>query len=384
MVRKALTLLVACLVLVPGIAAAQQVPQATLYGVPPGGEQVLDLSGTWRVKTVTFLDDKMTLPDYDDHDWNEVSVPARWSEQGIEPAPGLPTVAVYRRTFRAPDSWTDQPVGIAAWLVPGHSTVTVNGTRLEPHGQAPWLYAEATDLLNKSSENVIAVTTQFDGIYEMAFPNPPRIGPLGEWLIPAIQETAVSFEVAGKNVESTLYTVPSEEPRPGVLLLGTGSHGLAFVGPFLPLAGELAYAGYAALPIALDSQTPQGIAEALVALRDLPGIDGSRIGVVAAVSSAAAVLEQASMENPPAAIVTLSAPDVKTVDGLAVPVLLIASAQDQTGPAAIYAQRIAEGLVGPSDVLILPGTASGLAILDTGWNPVRESILDWFGEYLMP
>jgi hypothetical protein len=384
MVRKALTLLIACLILVRGIGAAQQSSQTTRYGVPPAGEQVLDLSGTWRVKTVTFLDDQMTLPDYDDHDWNEVSVPARWSEQGIEPAPGLPTVAVYRRTFRAWDSWTDQPIGVAAWLIPSHSTVTVNGTRLEPHGQAPWLYAEVTDLLNKSSGNVIVVTAQFDGIYEMAFPNPPRVGPLGEWLIPAIQETAVSFDVEGKTVESTLYSMPSDEPRPGVLLLGTGSHGLAFVEPFLPLASELVYAGYAALPIALDSQTPQGIADALAALRDLPGIDGSRIGVVAAVSSAAAALEQASAGNPPAAMVTLSSPDVKTLDSLAVPVLLIASAQDQTGPTAIYAQRIAEKLSGPSDVLILPGSASGLGILDTGWNPVRESILGWFGKYLMP
>lgn len=375
-------LFLACAALI-GTAHAQDddASTETRYGVPPDGALILDLSGTWRVQTAPFLDNTMTQPDYDDRDWREVEVPARWSAQAIEPNVGMPLVAVYRRTFLTRAEWTGQPVGVAAWLNPGHSTVTLNGVRLESEGDAPWLYAEVTDRLDWESDNVIVVTTQFDGAYEMAFANPPRVGPLGEWELPALQETPVSLEVAGETIEATLYTASPDEALPGVLMIGTGSHGLAFTEPFLPLARELAYTGYAALPVALNAQTPENIDQALDALRNLPAVDGNRIAVIAAVASATAVLTQPPGDAAPVAIVTLSAGKSEVAAGFSLPVLLIATTRDATGPASFYAESIAESLEGPHEVLILPGTESGLAILDAHWNAVREAVIEWFGTY---
>lgn len=357
-------------------------PTESRYGVPPASELVVDLSGLWRVSTVAFLDEEILQFDYDDSEWREVDVPARWSEQDITYSSSLPLVAVYRRTFDTLQDWEDREIGLAAWLVPNHSTVTLNGVRLAPEGEAPWLYANVTSILNIDEHNVLVVSTQFDGIYDMALFNPPRVGPLATWDLPSIQEINIEIEVEGTIIEATLYTGYGDEPRPGILMMGTGSHGLAFVEPFIPLARELAYHGYAALPIATNGQSVAKIEQALNELRGRPEVDAERIAVIGAVESAGAMLSQAAGPQAPQAIVTLSTRQRDVPMNLDMPVLLIATTQDALGPTSVYAARIAEQLAGPANVLVLPGSQSGLSILDSHWNDVREAILAWFDTYL--
>ncbi len=383
--KRVLRIALLLLIMFPAMkltARTQREETVAQFGVPVTGAQTLDLSGLWRVKEAAFLDDKMTQLDFDDHDWRMVNVPARWKDQGIEPAAGIPKVAIYRRTFSAPDSWAGKPIGVAAWLFPKHSTVTLNGSRVEPSGEAPWFYADVTDLLNKSGDNVLVVSTQFDGIYEMALPNPPRVGPLDTWQRSALTETALTPEINGEALKATLYTQDSSNPRPAVLMVGTGSHGLGFTEPFIPIARELAYAGYVTMPIALIGQTPENINQVIEYLKKRPEVDPTRIAVIAGVASAVPVLEQIAAQQSLAAVVTLSTKDAPGAKGLTVPVLLIATERDQTGPSNIYARRVAESLAGPHETLILPGTENGMGILDSGWNPVRQSILGWFRKYL--
>ncbi len=350
-------------------------------GVPPDGAGVLDLSGTWRMSTVTFLNADVTAEQFDDSSWAEVTVPARWSDQGIEASVGIPTVAVYRRTFPTQAEWKDKKVGLAAWLFPTHSHVFLNGTELEPAGEFPYLYADVTALLKASGDNVLAVTSQFDGIYETAFPNPPRVGVIGNWDIPEIVETAVQFAVGDKTIDATAYSLAGTKPHFGILMIGTGSHGLGFTEPFIPLARELAYAGYVALPMTLPAQTPEFINPALAALRDMPAFGIDSVGVIAAVSSATNILQTGIDRTEMQVLVTLAAGNAKVEDGLSIPTLLVASTQDPNGPASVYASKIAKKLGGPSQVLILPSNQSGLALLDEHWNPIREALLKWFSEY---
>jgi pimeloyl-ACP methyl ester carboxylesterase len=364
------------------VSAQPDDPTERRYGVPPGGDLVLDLSGSWRVNTVTFLDEAMLQSDYDDSEWREVQVPARWSEQNITPTSSMPLVAIYRRVFETLDEWGDQEIGVATWLFPAHSTVSLNDVRLEPEGETPWFYADVTALLKPGGQNVLVVTTQFDGIYEMTLANPPRVGPLGEWELPSVEEIPVEFEIDGETVESTLYVLSGDEPRPGILMMGTGSHGLAFTEPFIPLARELAYNGYAVMPVAVEHQSTAAVEQAINELRALPVVDADHIGLIGAAESADAMLLHAPSPQPPQAIVTLSARQKDIPENLKVPVLLIATTQDALGPTNVYAERIAEQLAGPASVLVLPGSQSGLTILDGHWNPVRQAILDWFSSYL--
>ena len=381
---KRVILIGICLILVVGsISARQDETTVPIYSVPPKGEGVLDLSGVWRVSTVTRLDEAVYAVEYDDSDWREVLAPARWVAQGIEPGGGLlPTVAVYRRTFEALDGWQGQAIGLAAWFTPRHSRVALNGIELEPQGEAPWLYADVSDLIQYDEPNLVVVTAQLDGTYETLLSNPPRIGPLSDWALPAVVEVPVSFEVAGVHYDATLYTGDPQLECPGVLMMGTGSHGLAFTEPFLPLARELVYAGYAVLPLALETQSVENIRSALAAGRGLEQVNSDQIAIVAAVESADAALLQAAEDSAPQAIITLSARQRELPGIIETPVLLIATTQDALGPTNVYAERIAETLGGPSEVLILPGKQSGLSILEGHWNDVRRAVLDWLEVYV--
>jgi hypothetical protein len=371
------------LTLIPlgGTFAAQ--PGTELYGVPPQGEGVLDLSGTWRMSTLRILRADVTAADFDDSTWVEVPAPASWEEQGVTPASGLPTVAVYRRTFQTLPDWQDQPVGIAAWLYPGHSTVTLNGTRLEPEGEPPWLYADVTALLSPSGEeNVIALSSQFDGRYEMTLPNPPRIGPLGSWSGPAVTHSTTTVDVAEEAVEAFVVAPEGDGPYPGVLMIGTGSHGLAFIEPFAPLAVELALNGYVSMAVALPAQSPENINVALAALRALPNVRADSLAVIAGTNSATAVLQAGIDRTGTRAIVALSPGNADLDPDLLLPTLFFAATQDATGPTSVYAQRAAEALGDLGKAIVLPGSQNGMAMLDSHWNPLRQGILDWLDEHL--
>ncbi len=94
-----------------------------------------------------------------------------------------------------------------------------------------------------------------------------------------------------------------------------------------------------------------------------------------------AALRQAAEETAPQALITLSARQRDLPTTIGTPVLLIATTQDALGPTTVYADRIAETLAGPSEVLILPGKQSGLSILEAHWNPVRQAALGWLALY---
>jgi hypothetical protein len=43
---------------------------------------------------------------------------------------------------------------------------------------------------------------------------------------------------------------------------------------------------------------------------------------------------------------------------------------------------MAATLAGPRDIAALASTESGIALLDTSWNGLREAFLGWLGKYL--
>lgn len=383
---KRVILVLICVLLAASTVSAQEGDSTVpVYGVPLEGKTVLDLSGPWRVTTIKRLDEELYAAEYDDTNWREVLAPARWTEQDIEAGSGImPTVAVYRRTFEALSDWRGQAIGLAAWFTPQYSRVALNGIELTPEGEAPWLYADVSSLIRYDAPNVVVVTAQFDGTYETLLSNPPRVGPLGEWAQPFVVEVPISFEIAGQTYDATLYTGDPETARPGVLMMGTGSHGLAFTEPYVPLARELAIAGYAALPLALETQSVETVRDALAAVRSLEQVVGDQVAIVGAVESADIALLLAAEEGAPQTLITLSARQRDLPGTIETPILLIATMQDALGPTNVYAERIAETLAGPSEVLILPGKQSGLSILEGHWNDVRGAVLGWLGVYMSP
>ena len=113
-------------------------------------------------------DSTAVAPDFDDKEWRVLDLPHDWSIEGEfsdkNPAtPGggaLPGgYGVYRKHFKTPDLSGGKRVYICFDGVYWQSTVYVNGKKagFRPNGYISFEY-DITDLLNKSGDNVLAVT----------------------------------------------------------------------------------------------------------------------------------------------------------------------------------------------------------------------------------
>ena len=113
-------------------------------------------------------DSTAVAPEYNDKQWRTLNLPHDWSIEGAfsadNPAtPGggaLPGgYGVYRKHFKTPDLADGKRVYICFDGVYWQSTVYVNGKKagFRPNGYIGFEY-DVTDLLNKSGDNVLAVT----------------------------------------------------------------------------------------------------------------------------------------------------------------------------------------------------------------------------------
>lgn len=140
----------------------------------------VNLTGLWKFKTGNDRD--WRLEQYDDHDWDQINVPAAWETQGYEDYDGY---GWYRKTFTLPSSLRDKELYISLGKIDDFDRVYINGEEigevydLEKDADYPRrgyeynarrVYRIPDNLLHKSQSNTIAVRVYDErltgGIYE--------------------------------------------------------------------------------------------------------------------------------------------------------------------------------------------------------------------------
>jgi hypothetical protein len=124
--------------------------------------KIVNLSGSWKF---SVGDDKTWAnPDYDDSDWDVISVPSRWEDQGYNDYNGY---AWYRKTFIVNDFTTYGDVYLRLGKIDDVDEVYFNGKLIGGRGSFPPKYETAydqdrkyivpKDLIKINGENVIAI-----------------------------------------------------------------------------------------------------------------------------------------------------------------------------------------------------------------------------------
>jgi sialate O-acetylesterase len=130
------------------------------------------LASGW--KFTTGDDEKWSRPDFDDHAWRPITVPAFWEQEGFEEYDGF---GWYRITFRVPANLADEKLILLLGKIDDFDETFLNGERIGKTGSMEArtkdipgsdsytqtrAYVIPTDLLNPSGVNVIAVRV-YDG-----------------------------------------------------------------------------------------------------------------------------------------------------------------------------------------------------------------------------
>lgn len=140
----------------------------------------MELSGYWKFRPGN--DREWRLKNYNDSDWDEISVPASWESQGYEDYDGY---AWYRKDFRLPSSLANEELYISLGKIDDFDRVYLNGEEigevydLEKNSEYPRkgyeynarrVYAIPDGLLNKNKSNTISIRVYDErltgGIYE--------------------------------------------------------------------------------------------------------------------------------------------------------------------------------------------------------------------------
>ncbi len=344
-------------------------------------EGAIDLSGTWRCKAVAQVEDSLFAPATDDGAWQSVQAPARWADQKVN-AEKLPVV-VYRRTVKVAAEWQGRQIGISAWFCAGDSLVYVNGQEVDPDGPPNALSADVSSLLRYGQDNLIAVSTTVDGIRELAEAGPPLLGPLGQKHLTRVIRTEVSIPAQPRPLAASLYAPEGGKQLPLVIFAATGHADYSIKDDWRFLNDDLARLGYASLAVVFSKFTPQEFQAVFQYAAGLESVDHSRVSLVGAMKA-----------TRPAALAGIANPDVRTVVLVSSaripeiaqlgqrPVLFVCGDKEASVPALSAARDMAGMLAGPHDIAVLASTESGVALLDSSWNGLREAILGWLSKYL--
>jgi len=388
MIRKCIPIATALAVLVVGgcAPATAPPPTPTPLALAEGQEALTDVSltdavelaGEWRFRQVDVFNQEMAGPGYDDSDWGQVQAPTPWTEQGLGDLVGQATVVVYRRQVQVPTGWKSKPVGISAWFNPHDSSVFVNGQRVEPVRKPFAPYADVSELLKYGQANTIAVTTLYDGVFEMAEAGPARLGPIEQRPVTQVLQEDVSIPTAEGAGDAALVRPAAGQRLPALVFISTGSHGLGEKTEWLELATDLARQGYVSLPVALKVQKPEGALAAVNYLRSLPAVDPARIVLVGADQGSQTVVLAALQDPQVAGVVVISGPQVDQVAQLGQrPTLFLAAKEDRRGIFVEQATAMAETAQGPHQVVALPGNGHGTYVLANAWNATRQALVTW-------
>ena len=373
-------------VLLAGGCAPAATPSPTPTPLAEGQEMITDVSltnaieltGLWRFRQVEMFSQEMAGPDYNDSDWGEVQAPAPWSEQGLGDLVGQAKVVVYRRQVQVPADWQGKPIGISAWFNPHDSSVFVNGQRVEPVRKPFAPYADVSELLTYGQANTIAVTTLYDGVFEMAEAGPARLGFIEPRAVTQVLQEDVMIPAEEGEADAALVRPAAGQGLPALVFVSTGSHGLGEKTEWLELATDLARQGYVSLPVALKIQEPEGALAAVDYLRSLPAVDPTRIVLVGADRGGETVILAAVQDAQIAGVVVISGPQVDEVAQLGNrPALFLAAEGDQRGRVLGQAEAMANLAQGPSQVVALPGNGHGTYVLTNAWNVTRQALVTW-------
>lgn len=341
-------------------------------------ENAINLNGKWRYAQVKAFKEDMTKPEFDDSQWAEIYAPAPWDDQGMADQVGKGTVVVYRRLVDAPDEWKGQPIGIHAWFNPFASQVFVNGERVEPTRKPFAAYADISGLLRYGEKNTIAVIVQYDGFLDFAESGPARIGPLVERPVTQVVHEEVVIDSPEGQAAGTIIRPGEKKNLPGLVLVATGSHGMAEKTAWYDLADDLARQGFISLAVALPQQKPGGVMAAIKFLRKQPAVNPDQILLFGVDQSSEAVIQAVEQDANIAGVILLSPPQV--IDEIAAlnncPLLLMGSQGDRNGLILEQIEEMAEK-VGSAQVVSLPGDGHGMFIITNTWNALRQALLNW-------
>jgi hypothetical protein len=357
------------------VAVAQDVVKA----VAPDG--AIDLAGQWRCQAVSQVDEALLSAKTDDSRWASVEAPGRWDVQKANPQ-GLPAV-IYRRTVAVPADWKGRQVGISAWFCGTDSLVYVNGQEVDPSGPANSLYADVSSILRYGEENLVAVSTTGDGIRDLAEAGRSLLGPIGQKTLTKVTRTAVNVPFQPKPLPANLFVPEGKTGLGLVIFASTGHADYSIKDDWKQLNDDLARRGYASLAVQFSHFTPEEFAAVLSYASNLGVVDHSRIALVGTMKA-----------GRPAALAAVANPGVRTlvlVSSAKIPeiaqmgdrpVLFVCGDRESSVPALAAAHQMSEGLTGPHSIATLASTASGVALLDTSWNGLREAFLGWLDQQL--
>lgn len=345
-------------------------------------EGAVSLEGEWRFSVVPQFTPDMAAPEFDDSAWATLQAPRRWNEQGLGDLTASGAVVVYRRTVDLPAEWQSAPIGVSAWFNPYATQVFVNGQKVEPLRLPFAPYADISALALPGAPNTLAVVVQYDGALDYAGSAPARIGPLGARAVTRLEEAEGSFAAPQGDATYTLVYPAAGSPLPAVLLVATGSHGLAEQTAWLDTARDLARSGYVAMAVALPAQTVEGIAAAAETLAAQPQVNPDQL-FLWGVDEAATDMLAAAASLPVRGAIALAPPMwTRLPPAGETPLLLMATENYRGGLILNQLRMLAEPLAEQAQVVALPGDGHGTFVLTNAWNDVRSAVLPWLSAHL--
>lgn len=356
----------------PVALAQEEIADVTVDGAVP-------LAGSWRAAKVPAFTPEMAQPGYDDSSWQTVDAPARWSAQpGLGATTGSGDVVVYRRTASLPAEWAGQSIGVSAWFNPYATQVFVNGQKIDPLRTPFAPYGDITAAARPGEENTVAVVVQYDGKLDYAGSAEARIGPLGTRAVTQVVHDEGTLSTPQGEAAYVFIHPEGATNLPGIVLVASGSHGLAELEPWFDTANDLARQGYAALALALPSQTPEGVLAGVEHLKQNALIDPTHVFVFGADEAAAVALQAAASAPDVRGVIALTPPMLQKMPDLAGrPALLLATEKYRGGLILNQLRKFAADMGDAAQVVTLPGDGHGTFVLTNTWNDVRDALLAW-------
>jgi hypothetical protein len=124
--------------------------------------KIVPLSGSWKFSIGDDTD--WANPSYDDSDWDRITIPGRWEDQGYDDYNGY---AWYRKTFTTEDIPSNTTIYLMLGRIDDVDVVYLNGKEIGKSGMFPPDYETAYDrtrkynisdsYLKENAENVIAI-----------------------------------------------------------------------------------------------------------------------------------------------------------------------------------------------------------------------------------
>lgn len=343
-------------------------------------EGSLPLAGSWRFAKVPSFTPDIAAPGYDDSSWVTVDAPARWTDQGLGADVGTGAVVVYRRTIDAPADWAGQPIGISAWFNPYATQVFVNGERVEPLRTPFAPYGDVSTLIKPGAPNTITVVTQYDGLLDYRDAGAARIGPIGTRPVTQVVHDEGSFATAKGDAPYVLIHPTTTTRLPALLLVASGSHGMAELDTWFDTADDLARRGFVSMAAALPTQTADAVEAAVAALRQSPLVDPQAIYLFGVEDAAKGALDFAASDAGAdvRGVILLSPPMLQKLPNLGDrPLLLMAAEKYRGGLVLNQLRKLAAPLGAPAQVIALPGDGNGTFLLTNIWNAVRDAVTGW-------